>query len=97
MSLIKKIKEFFSIRPPQSFVIADPIEVPFHIKELAKCYPILHTVAGNKAVGEIKVFQFNPGKENEKRVGQAHILNKGRYAETWIHLGNDYFKLVMKA
>lgn len=92
-SLIK----LFSKQKSQSFTIVEISEIPFHIKEIAKLYPILHTVAANKALGEIRKFEFLPHKENSLRVGQAHLLRKNGLDQTWIHLGNDFFKLIMKA
>lgn len=78
-------------------VIITEVAIPFHIKEIAKLYPLLHTVAGNKAVGEIRLFQFDTGHENKLRVGQAFVMKKKGDHSVWVHLGFNYFKLVMKA
>lgn len=72
-------------------------EIPFHVKEVAKLYPILHTVAANRAVGEVMKFYFEPGKENKLRIGQAFLITEKGITSTWIHVGHDFFKLVMKA
>lgn len=80
----------------EPFTIIDVETVPFHIKEISKIYPILHTVAGNRAVGEIKRFVFE--HENVLQPGQVIIVNgKNKTDCIWTHLGNDYFKLVMKS
>lgn len=97
MSLFRKIANLFLNKKFQPFIIVEPKETPLHIREIAKLYPILHTVAGNRAVGEIRLFEFEPGRENKLRTGQAFIIHEKGLAHTWIHLGNDYFKLVMKA
>jgi len=65
--------------------------IPYHIEELAKLYPVVHTVPYNKSTGEIKHFSLS---YNPCRVGQALILNHDR--EIWIHLGKDYFKNIVK-
>lgn len=65
--------------------------VPFHLEQVAKMYPVIHTVIGNKSTGEIKLFLL---ENNKLRVGQALILNADR--EVWVHIGNDYFKNIMK-
>jgi hypothetical protein len=96
-TLFRKLGELLFSKSDHPYEITDAAEVPFHIKEIGRMYPILHTVAGNQAVGEIRLFVFNH-KENSLRVGQALIKREKKgLTSTWIHLGNDYFKLVMKA
>lgn len=62
-------------------------EIPCHIQAVARLYPVLETLVGNKAKGEVKRFELT---DNKLRVGQA--LFKKNNTEIWIHLGNDYFK-----
>ena len=95
--MLRKLINFFTNKRFQPFIIVEADEVPLHIREIGKLYPILHTVAGNRALGEVKRFEFEPGRENTLRTGQAFILHEKGLAYTWIHLGNDFFKLVMKA
>lgn len=96
MTLIKNIWNVFFSKKQHPFNIEITENVPFHIKEIAKLYPILHLVANNRAVGEIAKFEFN--HENVLRTGQAIIINgKQGMVSTWVHLGNDFFKLIMKA
>lgn len=96
MFLLKTLWDTLFSEPKSPFTIIGT-EVPYHIKEVGKLYPILHTVATNKALGEIRKFVFHE-KENILRVGQAFIINNDKGTDsTWIHLGNDFFKLVMKA
>jgi hypothetical protein len=96
MKLLKIIWHFFFPKKTVSFDIVEPKEIPFHIKEIGKLYPILHTVTANKALGEIKLFIFK-NRVHQLRVGQAAVIQREKYTCTWIHLGHDYFKLVMKA
>lgn len=96
MRLLKNIWKALFSKTEQPFIILDTV-VPLHIREIGKLYPILHTVAGNLAVGEIKRFEFT-GHENTLRVGQAIKVDLERGVTCmWIHLGHNYFKLVMKA
>jgi hypothetical protein len=93
LSILKKL---FSGKPKKAPFTIVEITVPLGIKEVAKHHPILHTVAGNRALGEIRKFIFV--KQNILREGQAMIINeKHGVTCTWVHLGDDYFKLVMKA
>jgi len=94
-NLVKLFKQKITENNKQPFTIHET-EIPFDIKQISKLYPILHTVAGNRAVGEVRKFEFV--KPNTLRKGQAIIINeKFSIVSTWIHLGNDFFKLVMKA
>lgn len=89
LSIIRKFLNKF--RPPKF----DRCEIcqnpPYHIAEIAKLYPVIHTLVKNKSKGEISKFVL---EQNALRVGQALILNHDR--EIWIHLGNDYFKNIVK-
>lgn len=93
--MISKIKNWFKKEEKLPFTIVE-VDVPEQIHILSKNYPILHTVANNRAVGEVRKFNFQ--KENTLRLGQAMIIHEPfGLTCTWVHLGNDFFKLVMKA
>ena len=95
LSIFKRFKKHIDEQKKPPFTIHE-VEVPHDIKQVAKLYPILHTVAGNLAVGELRKFEFT--KPNILRVGQTIIINeKFGVVSIWIHLGYDFFKLVMKA
>lgn len=71
--------------------------VPLHIRTIGRLYPILHTVVCNQARGEIKKFHFVESQKNTLRVGHHVTTTEGDYDCLWVCLGNDYFKLILKA
>lgn len=96
MSLIKKFWNAILNKEQQPFIVGEK-EIPFHIKEIGKLYPIVHTVVNNQSIGEIKYFDF-ANHENSLRVGQGLIINEKKGMQSiWVHLGNDFFKNVVKA
>lgn len=90
INYLRKIVKRLIAKPNEVYIAVDT-NVPFHIEQVGKMYPVIHTVVGNKSVGQIKLFLL---ENNKLRVGQALILNSDR--EVWIHIGNDYFKNIMK-
>jgi len=71
------------------------LQIPDEVRQEGRKHPILHNVGNNRAVGEIRLFIFR--KENILQVGQPLTLVDKDYECTWIHLGQNYFKLVKKA
>ena len=90
--MLKVIRDFLNkFRTPKF----DRCEIcenpPLHIAEVAKMYPTIHTLHRNKSKGEVCKFFV---EQNNLRVGQALILRNDN--EVWIHLGQDYFKNIVK-
>jgi hypothetical protein len=81
-------KHFIRQKPKVKLISA---EIPADIKAMGDLYPVIHTVVENLSTGEIK--QLSIG-ENKLRIGQAMVINRDK--EVWVHLGNDYFKNIVK-
>lgn len=92
MKFLKKLFTFRPNRPKYKSVTTLFTELPYHVQMTSRLYPVIETLIGNKADGEIRKFEI-PG--NELRVGQALLLRNDR--EVWIHLGHDYFKNIVKS
>jgi hypothetical protein len=84
--------------------------LPFHIKEISKLYPIVTSFEGNLAEGIIQNWDtiFIQNKVSLPRPG-AYVSIRSKYTlpcpgspiysdygEVWTHLGNGYFKQVIK-
>lgn len=81
-------------------VVANTIitkNTPFHIETIAKLYPILKSEL-NVATGEIRKFNFVESCRGKtdigKRVTSTERINNKDYGAIWVHVGNDYFKLI---
>lgn len=99
LSFINKIWKKYVLRKNDAFTVEDTdVEsIPFHVRQLGRLYPILHTVAANQARGEIRKFNFCESQKNTLPVGRHVSMTEGEYETLWVCLGNDYFKLLMKA
>lgn len=75
------------------------MEIPFHIQMIAKFYS-LSKLDGNLAKGEIEKFNFHISQRNTHKIGDrtTSIIseNGNDYNCSWVHVGNDYFKLIAK-
>lgn len=86
----REAKEFFSkfTKKPNA---------PYHIQAIGKFYPILKT-EGNIANGEIKHFNFVDSCKGTHRTGQRVVgterIGDKSYDAIWVHLAQDYFKLI---
>jgi hypothetical protein len=72
-------------------------KAPYHIQAIAKLYPILVS-DGNIATGEIRKFRFVESQRGTHSIGNRVVAteNYGRhhYDAIWVHVGNDYFKMI---
>jgi hypothetical protein len=86
----REAKEFFNL-------FKEKEKIPFHIQAISKVYPVLST-EGNLAKGEIRKFQFVESQRGRteigKRVTTMEIINNQDYGAIWVHVGNDYFKMI---
>ena len=71
--------------------------IPYHIQALSKLYPVLDT-EGNISKGEIRKFKFTDSDrgrmEKGKRVVSMEFIDNEDYDAIWIHVSNDYFKMI---
>ena len=89
--MIQWIKNLFTRKPKYESIHTLFTELPYHVQQISRLYPIIDTLIGNKADGEIRLFSI---EDNKLRVGQALLLRKDK--EVWIHLGYNYFKNTVK-
>jgi hypothetical protein len=94
--MLKKIFNWFRTSKNKSaFTIIETL-VPDHIRVTGRQYPIVFTHTTNLAAGEIRKIKFE--KNTILRPGQAFIFtDKYGVVHTWVYLGYDFFKLVLKA
>ena len=80
--------------------------IPFHIAEIAKLYPIVASIENNLADGKIQIWDtiFIQNNLELPKVG-SYLPTRTKYTlptkfvdygEVWVHLGNGYFKQVIK-
>jgi len=86
--MLSFIRKLFGKKDAKAY---EDFYVPNNIEQIGKLYPVIETLANNKASGEIKRFML---ENNKLRVGQAMFRNNDN--EVWIHLGKDYFKNTIK-
>jgi hypothetical protein len=80
------------------------MEIPFHIQEIAKLYPIFSAPENNLADGKIENWYKIISDKSTFRPGEyvfliTHVylhFKTAVYNETWVYLGNHYFKQVLK-
>jgi hypothetical protein len=104
--LIKKLKNlcYALLRQDDYFTIEDTDSdaLPFHIRQVGRMYPMLNYL-DNESRGEIKRFVFTSTYRKTLPVGERvtteHCSDSKNYVYhcIWVHLGNDYFKLVSKS
>lgn len=87
---VRESKEFFHL-------FKEKEKIPFHIQAIAKVYSVLST-EGNLSKGEIRKFQFVESQKGRteigKRVTTTETINNQDYGAIWVHVGNDYFKMI---
>lgn len=92
---------WFKRKNKSSFTISD-VSIPPKVKRTADLYPILYHIPGNVAAGEIKKFTFR----NESiyyDIGKRILITETTYNPVkdwyliWVHVGNDYYKLIAKS
>jgi hypothetical protein len=75
-------------------------EIPYHIKVMAKMFPIIKREGSdepNLSIGEIKKFKIAGQNETIKmghRVNSLEIIDNEDYGAIWVHVGNNYFKMI---
>lgn len=72
-------------------------KIPYHVQAIAKLYSVLKT-EGNLAEGEIRKFKFVSSSKGTIAIGKQvlamEFVNNKDYDAIWIHVGNDYFKMI---
>lgn len=89
--MLQWLKKMFTSKPKYESVHTLYTELPYHIQQVSRLYPVIDTLIGNKADGEIRLFTI---ENNTLRVGQGLVLRKDK--DVWVHLGNNYFKNTVK-
>lgn len=80
--------------------------IPFHIQEIAKLYPVIAGIDHNLAEGQIEnwaIMFLHTNQELPRPGGYISLHSKITFptkmvdfGEVWVHLGNGYFKQVLK-
>lgn len=107
MQFLKTIKKIYNalLRQDDYFSIenTDSDSIPFHIRKVGRLYPMLNYL-DNQSHGQIKRFIFSSViYRRAYKVGE-HVwteecseTKRYTYNCIWVHLGNDYFKLISKS
>jgi hypothetical protein len=81
------------------------MEIPFHIQEIAKLYPVLSAPDNNLADGRIENWSEmisyrhelpRPGEYMELSISVYFDFKNHKYKEVWVYLGNYFFKQIYK-
>lgn len=80
--------------------------IPFHIQEIARLYPVVAGMDHNLADGRIDNWTLmflhsgdelpRPGGYISHRTNYTLPKRMLAFGEVWVHLGNGYFKQVIK-
>lgn len=91
---------WFKKKEKQSFTISGEA-IPPKVKRTADIYPILYHIPGNVAAGEIKKFNFIDSCRNRTDIGKQILSQEydpnREWDCIWIHVGEDFFKLICKS
>lgn len=72
-------------------------KVPYHIRFMGAFFNLVKS-ENNLATGEIRKFNFVEGQRNTHRAGDRvtsmEIINGKDHGAIWVHLADDYFKMI---
>lgn len=72
-------------------------KVPYHIQVMGVFVKVLST-EGNLATGEIRKFHFVESQKGSHKYGDQvtamEFIDNEDYDALWIHIANDYFKMI---